>query len=92
MWRYAISALLKGGIYMDFLARLPEIAKAIADMFVEIFASVSAIFYTPGTPAVGDAPATAGSLTFIGVLCLVVLFIGLCLVIANWVRSLISRR
>lgn len=77
---------------MDFLATLPEIAKAIGDMFVSMFTSVSAIFYTPGTPAVGETPATPGSLTFIGILALVTLFIGLCLMIANWVRSLIARR
>ena len=71
---------------MDFLTTLPQIAKAVADMFVSIFTSVSTIFYTP---AVGDTP---GALTFIGVLSLVVLFIGLCMLLVNWVRSLISRR
>lgn len=77
---------------MDFLQTLPQIAKAIGDMFVQIFTSVATIFYTEGTPAVGETPAVPGQLTFIGVLCLVVLFIGLCLMIANWVRGLISRR
>lgn len=71
---------------MDFLTTLPNIAKAVADMFVSIFTSVSTIFYTP--PA-GDTP---GSLTFIGVILLVVLFIGLCMMLVNWVRSIISRR
>lgn len=70
----------------DFLSQLPEIAQAIADMFVSLFASVSQIFYTPATT--GDA-ATPGSLTFIGVLTLIVLFIGLCLLLVNWVRSLV---
>lgn len=71
---------------MDFLTTLPNIAKAVADMFVSLFTSVSSIFYTP---AAADTP---GSLTFIGVLALVVLFIGLSMMIANWVRGLISRR
>lgn len=77
---------------MDFLQSLPQIAQAIGDMFVQIFLAVSGIFYTPGTPAVGETPAVAGQLTFIGVLALIVLFIGLCIMIANWVRSLITRR
>lgn len=77
---------------MDFLTQLPQIAGAIGDMFISLFLSVSSIFYTPGTPAVGDAPAVPGQLTFIGVLALMVLFIGLCIMLANWVRSLISRR
>lgn len=73
----------------DFLSQLPSIAQAIADMFVSLFASVSQIFYTP---AVAGDPGTPGSLTFIGVLALIVLFIGLCLLLANWVRGLISGR
>lgn len=77
---------------MDFLTSLPAIAKAIGDMFISLFTSVSTIFYTPGTPAVGETPAVPGQLTFIGVLALVVLFIGLCMMLANWVRSLIARR
>lgn len=77
---------------MDFLTQLPQIAKSIGDMFISLFISVSSIFYTPGTPAVGDTAAVPGQLTFIGVLALMVLFIGLCLMLANWVRSLISRR
>lgn len=75
---------------MDFLQSLPQIAKAIGDVFIQIFTSVSSIFYTQPT-TVGDVT-TPGSLTFIGVLALMVLFIGLCMMIANWVRSLISRR
>lgn len=67
----------------DFLTSLPAIAKAIADMFVSIFESISTIFYVP---AQGD---TAGYLTFIGYLSLIVLFIGLCLMLVNWVRSLV---
>lgn len=67
----------------DFLTQLPQIATAIADMFVAVFSSISSIFYTP---AAGD---TAGSLTFIGVLSLIVLFIGLCLMLVNWVRGLL---
>lgn len=77
---------------MDFMKQLPAIAKAIGDMFISLFESVSAIFYTPGTPAVGDTAAVPGQLTFIGVLALMVLFIGLCIMLANWVRSLIARR
>ena len=77
---------------MEFLDSIPQVARSIADVFVEIFASVSSIFFTPGTPAVGETPAVPGRLTFIGVLCLVVLFIGLCLLIANWVRTLITSR
>lgn len=77
---------------MDFLTTLPQIAKAIGDMFISLFTSVSTIFYTPGTPAVGETPATPGQLTFIGILALMVLFIGLCILLINWVRSLISRR
>lgn len=77
---------------MDFMKQLPVIAKAIGDMFISLFESVSAIFYTPGTPAVGDTAAVPGQLTFIGVLALMVLFIGLCIMLANWVRSLIARR
>lgn len=77
---------------MDFMTQLPAIAKAIGDMFISLFQSVSAIFYTPGTPAVGDTAAVPGQLTFIGVLALMVLFIGLCIMLANWVRSLIARR
>lgn len=76
----------------DFLQTLPQIAKAIGDMFISLFESVSGIFYTPGTPAVGETPAVPGQLTFIGILALMVLFIGLCLMLANWVRSLIARR
>lgn len=75
---------------MDFLTSLPQIAKAIGDMFISLFTSVSSIFYTPGSGS-GDA-AVPGQLTFIGVLALVVLFIGLSMMIANWVRGLISRR
>lgn len=74
----------------DFLNTLPAIAKAIGDMFVSIFTSVSGIFYTPASGS--GAEAVPGQLTFIGVLALVVLFIGLCMLIANWIRSLISRR
>lgn len=77
---------------MDFMTQLPTIAKAIGDMFISLFESVSAIFYTPGTPSVGENPAVAGQLTFIGILALMVLFIGLCIMLANWVRSLIARR
>lgn len=77
---------------MDFMKQLPAIAKAIGDMFISLFESVSGIFYTPGTPAVGDTAAVPGQLTFIGVLALMVLFIGLCIMLANWVRSLIVRR
>lgn len=77
---------------MDFMNQLPAIAKAIGDMFISLFESVSAIFYTPGTPAVGETPAVPGQLTFIGILALMVLFIGLCIMLANWVRSLIARR
>lgn len=75
---------------MDFLTQLPAIAKAIGDMFISLFTSVSSIFYTPGS-GTGDT-AVPGQLTFIGVLALMVLFIGLCIMLANWVRSLISRR
>lgn len=77
---------------MDFLKNLPQIANTISEMFVMLFTSISGIFYTPGTPAVGETPAVAGQITFIGVLALIVLFIGLCMMIANWVRSLIARR
>lgn len=77
---------------MDFMKQLPAIAKAIGDMFISLFESVSGIFYTPGTPAVGDTAAVPGQLTFIGVLALMVLFIGLCIMLANWVRGLITRR
>lgn len=77
---------------MDFMTQLPAIAKAIGDMFISLFESVSAIFYTAGTPAIGDKAAVPGQLTFIGVLALMVLFIGLCIMLANWVRSLIARR
>lgn len=75
---------------MDFLSSLPQIASAIGEMFISLFTSVSAIFYTPGS-GTGDT-AVPGQLTFIGVLALVVLFIGLCMLLANWVRSLIARR
>ena len=68
-----------------FLTSLTEIANAIGDMFVSLFQSVSGIFYTVGESG-------AGELTFIGYLALMVLFIGLALMIANWVRSLIARR
>lgn len=77
---------------MDFMKQLPVIAKAIGDMFISLFESVSGIFYTPGTPAVGETAAVPGQLTFIGVLALMVLFIGLCIMLANWVRGLIVRR
>lgn len=75
---------------MDWLTSLPQIAKAIGDMFISLFTSVSSIFYTQPT-TVGDVT-TPGNLTFIGVLALCVLFIGLCMMIANWVKSLIARR
>lgn len=77
---------------MDFMNELPAIAKAVGDMFISLFECVSAIFYTPGTPAVGELAAVPGKLTFIGILTLIVLFIGLCIMLANWVRSLIARR
>lgn len=75
---------------MDFLTQLPQIATAIGEMFVQLFTAVSTIFYTPAS-GTGDA-AVPGQLTFIGILALVVLFIGLCMMLANWVRSLIARR
>ena len=75
---------------MDFVSQLPTIAKAVADMFVSLFTSISTIFYTPAAETGGT-----GNLTFIGTLCLIVLFIGLCLLLVNWVRGLVrggSRR
>lgn len=77
---------------MDFITQLPNIAQAVADMFVSLFSALSAIFYTPATTG---AEASPGSLTFIGVLTIIVLFIGLCLMLVNWIRSLVrggSRR
>lgn len=72
---------------MDFLTQITEIASAIGTMFVSLFQSVSAIFYTAPTTEGGT-----GELTFIGVLALMVLFIGLAIMLVNWIRSLIARR
>lgn len=88
----SIKTLTTLGAATDFLTTLPEIAKAIADMIVTVFTSISSIFYTPGTPAVGEAAAVSGEITFIGVMCLMVLFIGLAFLILNWVRGLLSKR
>lgn len=71
---------------MDFISQLPTIAGSVADMLVKIFTSISSIFYTA---AEGGG---SGSLTFIGAIALVVLFIGLSLQLVNWVRSLVARR
>lgn len=63
-----------------------DIAKAVGDLLVSLFSSISTVFYTPAS---GD---TAGSLTFIGVMAIVVLCVGLAILVLNWVRELISRR
>lgn len=74
----------------DFLSDLPAIAQAIVDMFISLFTGISSVFYTPAQ-TVGDVT-TPGGLTFVGVICIIVLIIGLSILLLNWVRSLISRR
>lgn len=75
---------------MDFLTQLPEIAQAIGEMFIALFQSITTIFYTPASGS-GES-AVPGQLTFIGGLAIMVLLVGLCIALVNWVRSLIARR
>lgn len=71
---------------MDIVSNLSDIAKAVGDMLVQLFTSITSVFYTPATTEGGT-----GSLTFVGVLCIIVLAIGLALLVLNWVRSIIHR-
>lgn len=77
---------------MDWLTVIPQLGKSIGDLFVNIFASLTGIFYTSPVVGTDGTVTTPGQITFIGVICLMVLFFGLCITLVNWIRSLISRR
>lgn len=68
------------------VTQFADIATAVGNLLVSLFTSITSVFYTP---AVGETP---GQLTFIGVMAIVVLCVGLALLVLNWIRGLIARR
>lgn len=63
-----------------------DIASAVGELLVKLFTSISSVFWTP---AAGESP---GQLTFVGVIAIMVLCIGLAIIVLNWIRGLIARR
>lgn len=70
--------------------QIPNIAEYVGQFFVKLFTILSQIFYTPASGTGADA--VAGGFTFIGQITLTSLFVGLCILLVNWIRSLIVRR
>lgn len=67
----------------SFLALLPQVGQSVSEMLVSIFTAISEIFV--------DTSGETWSVTFVGVILLVVMFIGLAILLLNWIRGVIRR-
>jgi hypothetical protein len=68
------------------IAQFVEVWTSISGYLVELFPQVTELFYTPGTDG------GAGSLTFVGVMAVIMAGIALILLVFNLIRSFFAMR
>lgn len=64
---------------------LSQAATSVVEWLVSIFSGLTGVFYTPPTTDVGT-----GELTFLGVLAIVALTVGIAFIVIKWISSFIT--